>query len=29
MWARMVSGIIGIFMLFNALNWIIDPGCGC
>jgi hypothetical protein len=26
MWARMVSGIIGIFMLFNALNWIIDPG---
>jgi hypothetical protein len=26
MWARMVSGIIGIFMLFNAFNWIIDPG---
>tara|TARA_Y100000768_G_scaffold109536_1_gene80440 strand:- start:1179 stop:1550 length:372 start_codon:yes stop_codon:yes gene_type:complete len=25
MWARMVSGIIGIFMLFNAFNWIIDP----
>ena len=25
MWARIISGIIGIFMLFNAFNWILDP----
>ena len=25
MWARVVSGIIGIFMLFNALTWLFDP----
>ena len=25
MWARIIAGIIGIFMLFNAFNWILDP----
>ena len=25
MWARVISGLIGVFMLFSALRWIIDP----
>ena len=25
MWARIIAGIIGIFMLFNTFNWILDP----
>jgi len=25
MWARVISGLIGIFMLYSALGWIIDP----
>ena len=25
MWARIVSGIIGVFMLSIAFNWILDP----
>ena len=25
MWARVVSGVIGTFMLFNALTWLFDP----
>ena len=25
MWARLISGIIGAFMLFQALNWLFDP----
>ena len=25
MLARIVSGVIGIFMLFNALTWLFDP----
>ncbi len=25
MWARIISAVIGAFMLFNAFNWLIDP----
>ena len=25
MWARFISGIIGVFMLLSAFNWLIDP----
>ena len=25
MWARVISGLIGAFMLYSALGWIIDP----
>ena len=25
MWARLISGIIGVFMLLQALNWLFDP----
>ena len=25
MWARIISGIIGVFMLLSAFNWLIDP----
>ena len=25
MWARVISGLIGVFMLYSALRWIIDP----
>jgi len=25
MWARVISGLIGVFMLYSALEWIIDP----
>ena len=25
MWARFIPGIIGVFMLLSALNWLIDP----
>ena len=25
MWARVISGIIGVFMLLQALLWLIDP----
>ena len=25
MWARLISGIIGAFMLLQALNWLLDP----
>ena len=25
MWARAISGLIGVFMLYSALGWIIDP----
>ena len=25
MWARIISGIIGAFMLLSAFNWLIDP----
>ena len=25
MWARVISGLIGVFMLYSALVWIIDP----
>ena len=25
MWARLISGIIGAFMLLLALNWLFDP----
>ena len=25
MWARVISGLIGIFMLYSALGWILDP----
>jgi|TARA_X000001036_G_C20464968_1_gene719095 hypothetical protein len=25
MWARVISGLIGVFMLYSALGWIIDP----
>ena len=25
MWARAISGFIGVFMLYSALGWIIDP----
>ena len=25
MWARLISGIIGAFMLLQALNWLFDP----
>ena len=25
MWARVISGLIGVFMLYTALGWIIDP----
>ena len=23
--ARVISGLIGLFMLYSALNWILDP----
>ena len=25
MWARFIPGIIGVFMLLSAVNWLIDP----
>ena len=25
MWARVISGLIGVFMLYSALGWIKDP----
>ena len=25
MWARFIPGIIGVFMLLSAFNWLIDP----
>ena len=25
MWARVISGLIGVFLLYSALGWIIDP----
>ena len=25
MWARVISGIIGVFMMFSAFNWLFDP----
>ena len=25
MWARFISGIIGVFVLLSAFNWLIDP----
>ena len=25
MWARLISGIIGILMLLQAFNWLLDP----
>lgn len=25
MWARAISGLIGVFMLYSALGWIMDP----
>ena len=25
MWARLISGIIGVLMLLQALNWLFDP----
>ena len=25
MWARVISGLIGVFMLFSAYGWITDP----
>ena len=25
MWARGISAFIGVFMLFSAVNWLIDP----
>ena len=25
MWARVISGIIGAFMLLQAFTWLIDP----
>ena len=25
MWARVISGLIGVFMLYSALGWIMDP----
>ena len=25
MWARVISGIIGVFMLLQAFTWLIDP----
>ena len=25
MWARFIPGIIGVFMLLSAMNWLIDP----
>ena len=25
MWARVISGIIGVFMMFSAFNWLLDP----
>ena len=25
MWARVISGLIGAFMLYSALGWVIDP----
>ena len=25
MWARVISGLIGVFMLYSALGWILDP----
>ena len=25
MWARVISGLIGAFMFYSALGWIIDP----
>ena len=25
MWARVISGIIGVFMLLQAFLWLIDP----
>ena len=25
MWARVISGIIGVFMMFTAFNWLLDP----
>ena len=25
MWARFIPGIIGLFMLLSAFNWLIDP----
>ena len=25
MWVRVISGLIGVFMLYSALGWIIDP----
>ena len=25
MWARIIPGIIGVFMLLSAFNWLIDP----
>ena len=25
MWARVISGLIGVFMIYSALGWIIDP----
>ena len=25
MWARGISAVIGVFMLFSAVNWLLDP----
>ena len=25
MWSRVISGLIGVFLLYSALGWIIDP----
>ena len=25
MWARVISALIGVFMLYSALGWILDP----
>ena len=25
MWARVISGLIGVYMLYSALGWILDP----
>ena len=26
MWARIISGIVGAFMMSSAFNWLFDPG---
>ena len=27
MWARVISALIGAFMLYSTLGWILDPAC--